>query len=147
MNDAPQAPTEDMLAKDINAALALARQYKECDARIYAMVVLAERHKLPADSALVEYGDEGILQLRYTAIYCAGINGDHSAVRELVRLYPTSPGTRTQEMIATALAELGDPTGVPTLEGDAYRDRGQLTSKRDLDLLKQLGIDYTLKAP
>ena len=116
------------------------------DSRVYAVMALADRHKLPAVETLTRFGSSDDLVLRNTALWALGVNGDRLAVPGLLKLYPEARD-HTQEIIAVSLARLGDQTAVPSLEAYATRDHGQPFGILCEQLLKQLGIDYTPKAP
>ena len=125
----------------------LPADWSAIDPRVYAMIALTARGKLPAAVVARLYGSSDDVVLRSTALYCLGKNGDKSIVSELVRLYKASEGSiqtpakgNDHEIIACSLAELGDATGADMLQMVVARDRTQRTGRRCAELLKQLGI-------
>jgi len=112
------------------------------DARVYALMALAERRQLPAAEALTRYGASDDLVLQQTALWAIGLNGDRSVAPALAKLFPTTTGL-TQEIAAISLARLGDKTSVPLLKTIAQRDRGQSFGILSQQLLSALGGDNT----
>ena len=116
------------------------------DARVYALMVLAERKKLPAAHTLQQFGTSEDLVLQQTALWAIGVNGDASVTPELAQLFNHTTGL-TQEIVAISLARLGDRSSVAMLKTIASRDRGQTFGMLSLQLLKDLGIEYSPQAP
>ncbi len=116
------------------------------DPRVYAMIALSKRGKLPTADVVRLYESSDDVVFRHTALYCLGKNADKSIIPELVRLYQASAGGNYEtakgidhEIIACSLAELGDPTGAETLQMVIARDKTQRTGVHCAKLLKQLG--------
>jgi hypothetical protein len=137
----PDLPADsNQIASILREPVSLAALSQLTDARIYAMIALAERHRLPAAETLAAFGESDNLLLRYTALRSIGLNGDKSVVPTLVKLFAAIQHPATHELIAMTLAQLGDATSASVLKAVALRDRGQVTGNQCLKLLQDLGI-------
>ena len=135
------------LSPDIGALVAALKARpggKLFDGRPYAMLALAERHKLPAAEFFDAYAQNDDPDLAQAFLYALGVNGDKSIVPRLAKIYPTAKGYNgyTKDIIAVSLAELGDRTGVPTLEASGFGDTEdhQPFARKCRALLQTLGI-------
>ena len=81
----------------------------------YAMVALALRHQMQPAAIYANFANAADIPTRLTFLWCLGENGDRSIVPALIETYKNTNGN-VQRTAALSLAQLGDSTGVPTLQ-------------------------------
>jgi AcrR family transcriptional regulator len=88
----------------------------------YAMMALAERHKMPAVDLFDVYGkptDDPAIRLTY--LWFVGINGDRAVAPKLITLL-SDPNLRIRLMTAMTLGKLGDPAAIEPLRALSKTD-------------------------